>query len=249
MAKTNETNRTKLLQDIDNVLRGAFGVDGAGGGSADPGVTPTPVPAPDPPAGPTVTPQGTTGAQTWKYALVGINADGSKSSIGADGTTSTGNATLTGPNYNAVATPATAGIVTFDVYRTLATGSPSTTGKIGNVVAGGTLNDTGLVASGSSPTTPTLGPDVIPQTFVPPVAMTDVSTLVIAENSTARFVSVGNSISGQPVTVSYSPYSIYDQGIFTILPGGLWESPRPVTSAVYGICDSGQNSSVNPTAE
>ena len=47
----------------------------------------------------TVTPQGTSGAATWTYVLVAINATGT-TEAGAASSTTTGNATLNGTNYN-----------------------------------------------------------------------------------------------------------------------------------------------------
>ena len=56
------------------------------------------------PDAPTVTPEGTAGATTWTYEIVAKKSSTSQfSAASADGTTTTGNATLTSTNYNRIA--------------------------------------------------------------------------------------------------------------------------------------------------
>lgn len=68
------------------------------------------------PATPTATPAGTTGSATYNYEITATNAYGE--TIGsALGSTTTGNATLTSSNYNAVAWAADSGATGYNVYR------------------------------------------------------------------------------------------------------------------------------------
>src|SRR3990167_489147 len=77
----------------------------------------------------TVTPQWTSGATTWTYKLVAINATGT-TEAGAASSTATGNATLDGTNYNRLTWTAVTGASGYWIYRTAAGGTPSTTGRI-----------------------------------------------------------------------------------------------------------------------
>ncbi|HSX36540.1 MAG TPA: hypothetical protein VLG13_00225, partial [Patescibacteria group bacterium] len=63
------------------------------------------------PASPTVTTNGTTGAQTWGYKVVAINAAGGSTPASAQGTTTSGNgvSTLTSSNYQAISWTPVAG--------------------------------------------------------------------------------------------------------------------------------------------
>lgn len=111
------------------------------------------------------------GATTWSYKLVPKDMAGGFAPASATITTgAAGCATLTGSNFvqlvstssaYSLASGETYGKYSFDVYRTVAGGTPSTTGYIGNMpcnVAGGcTFNDTGLavvIPPNDDPTTP-----------------------------------------------------------------------------------------------
>jgi hypothetical protein len=99
---------------------------------------------------PTVTPQGTTGATSYSYAIGVVDAAGDVQAAGPDGSTATGNATLTGANFNRVTWTAVTGAAFYIIYRTVSGGTPSSLGIVG-VVPGGTLtfDDTGIAASGA----------------------------------------------------------------------------------------------------
>lgn len=105
------------------------------------------------PAAPTVTPQGTPAGTAWSYAVVGIDAAGLRTLISPSGSTATGAATLTGVNFNHIAWAAYPGIVSYEIERTAAGGTPNTTGKIGTTTAL-TFNDTGLDSLGATPPDP-----------------------------------------------------------------------------------------------
>ena len=100
----------------------------------------------------TVTPQGTAGTTTWTYKLVAISATGS-TDAGAASSTTTGNATLTGSNFNRLTWTAVTDATGYWVYRTAVGTSPTTTGRIATLGAVTTYDDTG--GAGDSTTAPT----------------------------------------------------------------------------------------------
>ncbi len=105
-----------------------------------------------PATAPTITNAGTPGAQTMTYAILARQKDGGYNVASGDGTTSTGNDTLDGNNYNIVTWAAVENATSYDVYRTSTDGTtPSTTGLIGSTAASTlTLNDTGLTGDGTT---------------------------------------------------------------------------------------------------
>jgi hypothetical protein len=103
-----------------------------------------------------VTVNGTSGATTITYKIVAKTLNGAVTAASSSITTTTANATLSTTNYNTVSWSPVAGAYSYDIYRTAAGGTPSTTGIIANVLATATLslNDTGL--AGGSETAPTV---------------------------------------------------------------------------------------------
>lgn len=100
------------------------------------------------PTGVVVSPQGTTGATTYGYRVTALGGGGETTGA-TEGTTATGNAALSGANFNRVTWNAVTGASGYAIYRT--TGG-ATQGKIGTVVAGVlTFDDTGLAAAGAVP--------------------------------------------------------------------------------------------------
>lgn len=98
------------------------------------------------PDAPTITPQGTTGAATWTYKISVVNATGNETVLSANGSTTSGNATLSGTNFNRITWSATPGAAAYRIYRVATGTSPNTTGYIGTVDAHSTLqfDDTGI---------------------------------------------------------------------------------------------------------
>ncbi len=142
---------TNATVDGDQSIAGALTVGGSAyvsGGIGSNGLTVTGLIAP---TAPTVAPQGTTGSTTYGYAISAFDT-GNSSSPSPVTLTTTGNATLSGTNYNKVTWSAVTDVSGYNIYRTFGGGS---TGLIGTVYAGSTLqlNDTGLTASGTVPTT------------------------------------------------------------------------------------------------
>lgn len=101
------------------------------------------------PAAPVITNAGTPGAATWSYKITAVNAAG-ETFESPTGSTTTGNTTLDVTNYNVITWAAVPGAASYNVYRTVSGGTPSSLGLIGNVV-GLSLNDTGLAASTAFP--------------------------------------------------------------------------------------------------
>lgn len=100
------------------------------------------------PTGVVVAPQGTTGAATYGYRVTALGGGG-ESTGATEGTTATGNATLSGANFNRVTWNAVTGASGYAIFRTTGGG---TQGRIGSVAAGVlTFDDTGLTASGAVP--------------------------------------------------------------------------------------------------
>jgi hypothetical protein len=108
------------------------------------------------PGSPTITTNGTTGAQTWGYEVAAVSASGVVTPASVQGTTTSGNgvSTLTSSNYQQISWTPVAGAVSYKVYRTQVAGTspnPATTGLIGTTSTT-IFNDTGIAGSGSAPT-------------------------------------------------------------------------------------------------
>jgi hypothetical protein len=108
------------------------------------------------PSTPAITNVGTPGSTTWAYKIVAVQADGTYSAASAAGSTTTGAATLNGTDYNQLDWTAVPNADHYDIYRTTASGTPSSTGKIGSTT-GITFNDTGL--TGDASTAPSVAAD------------------------------------------------------------------------------------------
>ena len=118
---------------------------------------------------------GTPGTTTYSYACTGVDGNGNETSLGTTTTTTTGNATLSGTNYNKV-TCGLVGANTLNVYRTV---GGSTQGLIGSTTTGVALSDTGLAATRSAPATNNTGGG----SFAGAVAIGGVQTTVSCSTS------------------------------------------------------------------
>jgi hypothetical protein len=111
------------------------------------------------PGSPLVSPQGTPGTTSYSYAIVAKNVSGA-SPASQSRITVSGNATLTGSNFNRLTWLAVPGETNgYDIYRTLTSGTPGSVGLIGSVATGViTFDDTGLAGNGAAaPTANTSG--------------------------------------------------------------------------------------------
>lgn len=103
-------------------------------------------------AAPTVIPTGGT-ATSWSYVIVAKASNLAQTIASAVGTTAAGVATLSATAYNTITWEAVANATSYDIYRVVAAGTPSTIGYIGNVLATATLSfvDYGITADGTIP--------------------------------------------------------------------------------------------------
>ncbi len=110
------------------------------------------------PAQPTVVTQGTAGSTSYTYAVTAFDGFG-ETTASTVRVIATGNATLTGANFNRITWTRVSGAVSYKVYRTTSGGTPATTGLIGTVGSNATLqlDDTGLAGSGTTPAVNTTG--------------------------------------------------------------------------------------------
>jgi hypothetical protein len=108
------------------------------------------------PAAPTVASVG--GAST-SYAYKVIEVTNQALSKPSSATTiASGAAILDGAHYNRVTTSSVPGSTTCRIYRTTSGGTPPTTGYIGSVDCGSSLNDTGLAGDSKNPSFPSFTP-------------------------------------------------------------------------------------------
>ncbi len=103
-----------------------------------------------PPDAPVITEGGTPASTTRDYKIVALQSDGTYAAASAAGISTTGAAALNGTDFETITWVAVPGAASYDVYRTVAGGTPSTVGKIGNTM-GITLNDTGLAGDTNTP--------------------------------------------------------------------------------------------------
>jgi hypothetical protein len=103
------------------------------------------------PAAPVITNGGTPGSTAYSYVVSCRSGDGQPTAGSAAGSTATGNATLSGTNYNIISFTIPTGASFCNAYRTV---GGATQGKINaaNLTAS-PFSDTGLVASGAAPAT------------------------------------------------------------------------------------------------
>jgi hypothetical protein len=112
------------------------------------------------PAAPTVTPNTTGGGTTVAYAIVGRTSSGLTSQVSTATQITTSAAVLSASVFNTITGTLQTGFAYYDIYRTVAGGTPNTTGKIGTVAASTllkspsattfTFTDTGIAGDGST---------------------------------------------------------------------------------------------------
>lgn len=104
------------------------------------------------PATPSVAAQGTGGAETWGYAIVGVDAFGQKSDVTAEAQEAAGNAVLDDQNFNRVTWTDIAGYVRYEIWRETSPNGASDEGLIGYAGAGAeAFDDIGYVVDGDAP--------------------------------------------------------------------------------------------------
>jgi hypothetical protein len=115
------------------------------------------------PATPVITNGGTAGVTSYSYKIAGFDGVVGTTAASSAGSTTTGNATLNGTNFNIITETTVVG-EQYNVYRTV---GGATQGLIGTFTATSTtsvFNDTGLTATGTTPSTNTTGGDLLAST-------------------------------------------------------------------------------------
>ena len=156
------------------------------------------------PATPVVTNVGTTGSTTYNYKLAGFDGAVGTTAASTAGVNTTGNATLTGANYNSTTTTTVVGRQ-YNVYRTV---GGSTQGLIGTFTATSTssvFNDTGLAATGTTPSSNTTGLDLFNSTVVSSQFLSATAQPLVSGNGQTVYVTLtGSPTSGAAyVTIAY----------------------------------------------
>ncbi len=207
---------------------------------------------------------GTAGSSHYTYEVVAAGPNGSFTYPSPTNTLTTGNATLSGTNYNIVSWGSVSGATDYYVYRTFSNGSPSSTGLIDVVGIGTTtINDTGLTATGGAPNQTGSLPSTSTAYFFKVTAIdnTGGQTLPSAETSSITETTTTNnaiSLSWAPVTGARG-YDVYyatssgaeTNGYFTTYTNsyqftttsGTTAGSIPTLSTAYG-----NNLSANATA-
>ncbi len=151
------------------------------------------------PSAPTITNAGTAGTTSYSYAVTALDGTG-ETLASTVGSTTTGNSTLSATNYNTITFTEVSGAISYKIYRTASSGTPSTTGYIGTVTAGAastnTFNDTGIAATGSVPSGNTTGGATIAG------AIMGASSLTLGTSSATNGVMVlNNNTNANKVTI------------------------------------------------
>lgn len=107
-------------------------------------------------AGGSVSNQGVAGATTYTYVIVPETTAGLKGVASSNITTATGNATLTGSNFNRLTWTRKLGVANYYIYRTVGGGSTGIIGSVAGNAAAMQFDDTGL--AGGSETAATIDP-------------------------------------------------------------------------------------------
>lgn len=193
-----------------------------------------------PSAGPTVTPTGTPGTTGYSYYIVGVNALGD-TMPGPTGSTSTGNATLNGTNYNAISWAAVPGAASYKVIRSA---GGATQGVIATGITGTSYNDQGAAASAYTAATVDPRGGVQAAMFAP-TGLT---------GATAAMALVGGTTSGAPTSGTFNKGDavLAEDGFWWIctvagtpgtwkLAGAALETATPAALAAAGAAGSSLN--------
>lgn len=145
----------------DNFVQDTVVIDASGDTTLDFGDIVTPgyvflravraVPAPDAPVNMEISNIGTAGATTYTYKFTTIGLGGIESAASDAITTATGNATLTGGNYNQVTWPAVEGATSYKAYRTVGGATQGLIATLSNYADTIALLDVGLTGGGETP--------------------------------------------------------------------------------------------------
>lgn len=182
------------------------------------------------PHAPMLTVVGTSGGATVAYKIVArsgsVAISTGHTAASAAGSIGTANATLSATNYVRLDWQPVPGAVSYDVYRTTASGtSPTTTGLIASTAAT-TLNDTGVAGdSSTAPITNTTGQSSVLTSTAPSlVSVNDtngnVELNLTATGSAVDYITVTNGATGTPGLVSLAADGSDTNVSLTISPKG-----------------------------
>lgn len=146
-----------------------------------------------PTASPTSAIYGTAGSTEYAYVVAAIDPRGKVISVTNTCTVTTGNATLNGSNYITLTWEAITGAASYNVYRYLTNGTPSTIGLIGSP-PGTTINDTGLAGDGTNPPQTNGIPPIDVLRVVPVGTLTVISALAYFMSPMIREVNSSNRL-------------------------------------------------------
>jgi len=221
--------------DSNGVLQGSLATGTPGGLLVNPPLASSLTPA--------IVTVGTAGSTSYSYQV--IARKGILNMVTSNIVTiATGNATLTGTNYNSLSWSAVAGADSYDVYRVASSGTPATTGQLVANTTGLNFNDTGLAVINSTVFGNYFsqnGQTGISNGLVVGTSINNLTTFPISvsdgSTSLASFVGTGDSV----VTVNLvaqepGPFSAQLQGIQINIDG--------VTNAI----SSGTGISINTIA-
>lgn len=158
----------------------------------------------------TVTPTGATGSTTWTYGIRPVFFNGAAGDTATAVSISNGNATLNGTNYNALSWSAFSGAVSYQIFRTVAGGTPSTTGIIATV---GTTTYSDQGAAGDSTTyQPGPGPKLLFKNSTSSVSGTNRIEIDKSDGTVMSSISDTGTVLGTQIDVSPHSVGINRQG-------------------------------------
>ncbi len=141
------------------------------------------------PATPVITNGGTAGVTSYSYKIAISDGVAGTTAASAAGSTTTGNATLSGTNFNIITETTVVGNI-YNVYRTV---GGATQGLVGSFTATSTssvFNDTGLAATGTTPSANTTGGDILAATSTAAQFMTVSAYPLVRGNGQTVYVSI-----------------------------------------------------------
>jgi hypothetical protein len=158
------------------------------------------------PSAPTVANVGTAGTTSYTYYVVATDRNGNKTLAGTAGTTTTGNATLSGSNYNTISWTAVPGAVSYDILK------GDTAHSLALAVTGTSLNDTGqATAAYTAPSRNTTAD----------LTIDGVLTITGQPNSAYLPTGMGTTAQNVETTIIYNG-GAFANGIYTVPATGVY---------------------------